>query len=141
MASSQPLADSVPRDAEVFRACTNKNFLNNTRSAIRDRAYLRRKKDTDGLSLGLTPDEAVRELSENFGIIGVFVGAVEDIPERHLSVRPDPDLPGHALLNGLPYVEENETLATDIAWELVNVSRIVYSSTYYPAGHPQHQAS
>ncbi len=137
MAAPHALAELVAREAEVFRACTCKNFLNNTRNEIRDRAFLRRRRDTDGLSLGVTPENAVRDL-ENFGVIGVFAGAIQDLP-RNLEVRHDPELAGHALIHGLPYVDENETLASDIAWELVKISRIVYNTSYYPLGHPRHQ--
>jgi hypothetical protein len=135
MAAPHVPGELVSRDAEVFRACTCKNFLKN-KTEIRDRAYLRRKKDSDGLSLGLTEEDAVRDL-ENFGVIGIGVGPISDLP-RNLEVRHDPELAGHALMQGLPYVEEDETLATDIAWELVKLSRIVHNSAYYPLGHPRH---
>jgi hypothetical protein len=137
MAAPHALGELVARDTEVFRACTNKNFLNNTRTEIRDRAYLRRKKDTDGLSMGLSSEDAVRDL-ENFGVIGIGVGPIMNLP-RNLEVRHDPELAGHALIQGLPYVDENETLATDVAWELVKLSRIVHNSSYYPPGHQHHQ--
>jgi len=136
--SPHALGELLARDLEVFRACTCKNFLTNTKTEIRDRAYLRRKKDTDGLSLGLTPENAVRDV-ENFGVIGTHVGAIHDLP-RGLEVRRDPDLEGHALIHGLPYVEEAETLAQDIAWELVKISRIVHNVAYYPVGHSRRQA-
>jgi hypothetical protein len=137
MAAPHALGELVAWDTEVFRACTNKNFLNNTRTEIRDRAYLRRKKDTDGLSMGLTSEDAVRDL-ENFGVIGIGVGPIMNLP-RNLEVRHDPELAGHALIQGLPYVDENETLATDVAWELVKLSRIVHNSAFYPPGHQHHQ--
>jgi hypothetical protein len=128
------LGDLLARDAEVFRACTTKNFMNNLRTEIRDRAYYRKPKDTDGLSFGLTPEDAVHDL-ENYGVIGAPVGKIHDLPNRGLEVRTDPELPGHALLYGLPYKHENEKLAEDLAWELVKISRIVYRESYYPPGH------
>jgi hypothetical protein len=139
MSAPHALGELVARDTEVFRACSSKNFLSSTKTEISDRAYLRRRKDDDGLSLGLTPEDAVSHLDRNFGVIGALAGAIQDLPSRNLAVRHDPEFPGHALLLGLPYVEENETLATDVAWELKRLSRIVYKAPYYPVGHPRHQ--
>jgi len=136
MTAPHVLGDLLAPDSDVFRACTNKNFLNNLKTEIRDRAYYRKPKDTDGLSLGLTVDDAVHDL-ENFGVIGAGVAQIQNLP-RGLEVRTDPELPGHALLHGLPYKHENEKLAEDIAWELVKISRIVHNDSYYPPGHRLH---
>lgn len=137
MAAPHVVGDLLAPDSEVFRTCTNKNFLNSLKTEIRDRAYYRKPKDTDGLSLGLTVDDAVHDL-ENFGVIGTTVAQIQAIPTRGLDVRNDPELAGHALLHGLPYKHENEKLAEDIAWELVKISRIVHSNSYYPPGHRLH---
>ncbi|MFZ0309365.1 MAG: hypothetical protein WAL89_14430 [Candidatus Sulfotelmatobacter sp.] len=137
MAAPNVLGELLARDREVFRACTTRNFLNNPRTEIRDRAYYRKPKDTDGLSLGVTPYDAVHDL-ENWGVIGAPVDRIQDLPTRGLEVRADIELPGHALIHGLPYKHENEKLAEDIAWELVKISRIVYNDSYYPPGHRLH---
>ena len=137
MAAPPALGQLLPPDAEIFRACTNKNFLNNLRTEIRDRAYYRRAKDTDGLSFGLTAEDAVHDL-QNFGVIGVRVDALHALEGRGLEVRADPELAGHALLHGLPYYEQDQKLAEDIAWELVKISRIVHNASYYPPGHRLH---
>lgn len=137
MATPHVLGELVAGNREVFRACTNKNFLNNLRTEIRVRAYYRRPKDTDGLSFGLTAEDAVHDL-ENWGVIGAPVDKIHSLPTRGLEVRIDPELRGHALIHGLPYKHEHEKLAEDIAWELVKLSRIVYSDSYYPLGHRLH---
>src|SRR6266568_137096 len=137
MAAPHVLGDLLAPDSEVFRACSNENFLNNLKTEVRDRAYYRRPKDTDGLSFGLTPDDAVQDL-ENFGVIGARVAQIQNLPNRGLEVRTDPELAGHALLHSLPYKHENEKLAKDIAWELVKISRIVHNDSYYPPGHHLH---
>lgn len=136
-ATPPPLGELLTPATEIFRACTNKNFLKNPlRTEIRDTAYYRKPKDTDGLSLGLTAEHAVHDL-ENFGVIAAIVRDIHAVP-RGLEVRIDPDLAGHALLHGLPYKHENEQLAEDIAWELVRISHIVYNTSYYPPGHRLH---
>jgi hypothetical protein len=68
----------------------------------------------------------------------MLVSAVEQL-NRGLQVRDDPTLEGHALMHGLPMYEDNETLASDVAWELVNISRIEHNMPYYPVGHPLHR--
>jgi hypothetical protein len=139
MAASLAVGELLASNSEAFRACANKNFLTSSRTEIRDRAYYRKEKDTDGLSLGLTADDAVRNLDDNFGVIMALVKDIHQLPGRNLEVRSDPGLDGHAILHGLPYKEAEEQLAEDIAWELVKISRIIHSNSYYPQGHHRHK--
>jgi hypothetical protein len=117
---------------EVFRACSSPNFLDPTKTGFRDRAYLRRAKDTDGLSVGMTPEDAVRNLNKNHGVGAVYVFAI-NLLRRQLEVRYDPEEAGHALIHGLPFVEIDRALAEDIGWELARISRVVYCESFTPA--------
>jgi hypothetical protein len=130
-ASALPLGNLLPDESEVFRGFSNRNFLDNSRTVIRDRAYLRRKKDNDGLSVGVTPQDAVRNLRENYGVSGLSVERIHNLG-RGLEVRADIGMIGHALICGLPFVELNRELAEAIAQELVAISRVVYAEPYAP---------
>jgi hypothetical protein len=129
MATASPaLGELLPNDSEVFRALTNRNNLARDKT-LRETAYLRRAKDLDGLSVGLTAGDAIRHLSHNFGMAALYVGGAH-VLTRGLEVRRDPTEEGHALIHGLPFVEQDRTLAETIAWELVSVSRVVSSEPY-----------
>jgi hypothetical protein len=134
MATGSPpsLGALVPDGSEVFRALSNKNNLRN--KTLRETTYFRRAKDTDGLSVGLTPTDAIRHVRA-FGIAALPVAGVRAL-NRGLEVRTDSTEAGHALILNLPFVEQDRGLAEEIGWELVGISRIVstdYSEPQQPS--------
>jgi hypothetical protein len=141
MAAPAALGNLLPNESVVFRAFKSAYFLDNSKTELVDKAYFCHKnRDEDGLSLGMTAENAVMALDKNHGVSSLPVGAIHDLG-RGLEVREDldPAFAGHALVKGMPLYEDNEKLASDIAWELVHISTIVHNKAYYPVGHSRHR--
>jgi hypothetical protein len=100
-------------------------------------AYLLDEEDeNDGLSVGLTPRDAVKGLNENHGYCSILVGVVHGLPHG-LQVRQDPHDPGHAFICNLPLrsiSEIAEAKAIFIARELARLSADVCCEPYHPNG-------
>jgi hypothetical protein len=140
MAAPAALGNLLPNQSVVFRAFKAAYFLNDSKTALVDRAYFCHKnKDEDGLSLGTTAENAVMMLpNKNHGVSSLPVSGIHGL-NRGLEVRDDPDFAGHVLVKGMPLYEDDEKLASDIGWELVTISAIIHDKPYYPVGHPRYR--
>ena len=122
---------------EIFRAFAEKNFRRREKNKVRPGAYLLREDDLDeGLSVGLTPDAAVRYLERNYGYCSIIVAAVHALP-YNLEVRVDKRDLNHAFICNLPLLtisDERREMAMLIAGELARKSKVVTCDPYIPAG-------
>jgi|SRR6266498_2375783 len=141
MAAPVILGNLLPDNSVIFRALKSASFLNDSKTDLVDKAYFCHKgRDEDGLSFGRTAENAAMALDKNHGVSSIPVGDVHNLGrELDVYADSDPGFAGHALLKGLPMYEDNPTLASDIAWELVHISTIVHNRSYYPPGHPRHR--
>jgi len=132
------LGDPLADDALVFRAFALDGFRERKKMKVRPRAYFRSKDHEDGLSVGLTPDDAVAGLATNFGYCRLPVGPVHALPHGML-IRPDLDLLGHALISNVPCIDgtnEERERAMLIAGHLARLSVVVTCDLYRPGATP-----
>jgi hypothetical protein len=131
------VGDLLPDDREVFRAFSDKSYRERkaTRNRVRSGAYQLREDDiADGLSVGLTPEAAVRHLQTNFGYCSISVGTIHALP-YHLEVRSDPRDPDHAFICNLPLMtisDEQRELAVLVAGELARRSQVITCDPFMP---------
>lgn len=103
-------------DTVIYRAASARKYLTDDKQNPAPQAFYRRplyhsNPDHDGLSFGLTPEDAVRGLSKWYGIIRLTVGEIralrlKDGDDKELVVVNDK--PGHALIPNLPYHDETD---------------------------------
>jgi hypothetical protein len=119
--ASAGIGDIVPGDRLIFRACTKRNFLTPAKDSVQPEAFYKQgTNQTDGLSLALTPVEAVRRLNKNHGVIRIRVQDIHDL-NRGLEVRFDTQEPNHVLIRNLACMDrspEERALAEATATEL-----------------------
>jgi hypothetical protein len=116
------IGDLVPGDTVIFRACTKKNFLTSSKDAVQPEAFQKQgTNQKDGLSLALTPVDAVRRLNRNHGVIRIRVQDIHDLG-RGLEVRFDTQLPNHVLIRNMACMDRSpeeranaEATATELA--------------------------
>lgn len=114
-------------DTIIYRAAFSRSWLSDDKRRATDLAFHRRppdhpSPDLDGLSFGLTPQDAVSGLSRPVpGIIRLRVGdlralRVEIAPGKELNVFQD--RAGHAVIDNLPFYDESdfEQLREAIRW-------------------------
>lgn len=135
-ASNSKLGDLVADDREVFRAFAEKNFRRRKDQPphqVRYFSYLLREEDIgDGLSVGLTPADAVKELARNFGYCSILVSAIRALPFG-LEVRIDATDQNHAYICGLPLMtisDQQRSQAVYVAGELARLSNCVTCNPY-----------
>jgi hypothetical protein len=135
------LGDLLADGTYVFRAFAEKSHRSRNKNAVRYFAYLLREEDArDGLSVGLTPDAAVRNLRTNEGYCQILVG-VHHLSEIHrlpyqLEVRADATDPNHAFICNLPLStisDDHRERAIFIAHRLAEKSQVVTCDSYAPA--------
>jgi hypothetical protein len=134
------LGNRVADGQEIFRAFANKNFRkrkNQPPHEVRYFAYLLREDDRDdGLSVGLTPTDAVKDLAENFGYCSISVGVIHALP-FDLEVRLDAADQNHAFICNLPLRTISDQAAAQaifIARELARRSNCTTCDPYRPSG-------
>jgi hypothetical protein len=100
--------------------------------------YLRDDEIDDGLSVGLTPKDAIKCLERNYGYCALSVAKVHGLP-YNLQVRGDTTDPNHAYICNLPLMTINDEMrekAMLIAGELARRSRVITCDPYNPNGCP-----
>lgn len=120
----------IPDDRTVYRGMRNHNWVKH--GTVTFRAFMLRPSTDrypmeEELSLGLTPESAVDELTENFGIAELSVLEIHHLP-HNLIVRPDPRNANKAELLGLPLFSTDPAqreLALSMAMDLANVARLL----------------
>jgi hypothetical protein len=139
-AVNQNLGELLADDLKVWRAFAYPSYRRrkaNPPHEARYFAYLVDEEDAnDGLSVGLTPRDAVKGLNDNSGYCSILVGTVHGLPHG-LHVRQDVNDPGHAFICNLPLrsiSEITEARAIFIARELARLSQDVYCERYRPNG-------
>jgi hypothetical protein len=135
--ASGNVGDRLGDDVEVFRAFADKSFRNRKRNKVRSGAYQLREDEADGLSVGLTPKDAVKYLQINYGYCSILVGSVHALP-YNLEVRVDKRDPNHAFICNLPLLTFSDRCredATLIGGELARRSKVITCDTYIPNGH------
>lgn len=103
MAVSQNVGELVSNDKDAFRAFAVPGFRNRKKKRVEDYAYYRRAEDEDGISLGLTPDDAVSRLNSNHGYCQLSVGEVHKLPYK-IEIRLDNSMAGHAFICHVPFI-------------------------------------
>ncbi len=137
------VGDLLGDDREVFRAFSDKSYRERkTINRVRSGAYQLREDDAaDGLSVGLTPEAAVRHLGFNFGYCSISVGRIHALP-YHLEVRLDRAEPDHAFICNLPLMtisDEQRELALLIGGQLARMSVVITCDPFVPGqGEPAH---
>jgi hypothetical protein len=135
MASAINIGDILEDNVRVFRAFAEKSFRSRTKNRVRYFAYLLRDEDVrDGLSVGLSPDSAVKYLKTNEGYCQIMVGAIHGL-NFDLQVRRDATDPDHAFICNLPLQtisDEERQKAAFIANRLADQSQIVTCDPYVP---------
>ncbi|MBZ5613939.1 MAG: hypothetical protein LAO23_08025 [Acidobacteriia bacterium] len=134
------LGDLVADGREIFRAFAGKNFRkrkNPPPHEVRYFAYLLRDDDVaDGLSVGLAPRDAVKDLAENFGYCSILVSIVHSLPFG-LEVRVDAADPTHAFICNLPLMTISDVTREQAVWiarELARKSICITCDPYQPNG-------
>jgi|SRR6266853_1413806 len=145
MASSNVnLGHLLSNDAQVFRAFAEKSYRRRKKSAVRYLAFLLRDEDArDGLSVGLSPDAAVKHLQTNEGYCRILVGEIHALPYG-LQVRIDLTDANHAFICNLPLMtisDESRELAMLIANELARKSVVVSCDPYIPPAPTSEQTT
>jgi len=133
--TEEPLADAQI----VYRAFAAEGFRKRPKK-VRAKAYFRPADHVDGISLGLTPDDAVSGLQTNFGYCSVKVGAIRQLGYG-LDVRRDPKDPSHILLCNVPFLigeDQDRGMAYEIASALAKISTVESCDLYPPkkSGEP-----
>lgn len=141
-AANANVGDLLGDDVEVFRAFADKSFRERRKAPphrVRSGAFLLRDEDAgDGLSVGISPKEAVRHLDRNFGYCSIFVRQIVALPYG-LQVRRDPLNPEHAFIVNLPLMtisDECRDRAMLIAGELARKANGITCDPYVPNGCP-----
>lgn len=107
----QAAHEQLPDDTIVYRAASASRYLTDDKQHAAPQAFHRRPSDEDGLSFGLTPEDAVRGLTKWHGIIRLTVGAIRalrlrDGADKELIVVSD--RPGHAIIPNIPFHDEDD---------------------------------
>jgi hypothetical protein len=108
----------------------SKKWIGDDGSTVLPEAYLRRPTDTDGLSVGTTP-QAVKGLPLQIrGIASLRVNNIRIIinmdTKIHLDVVLNGDNPTHGNINtAIPYRSDNPILAEFLAGELARISKLL----------------
>ena len=129
MAAPQPIADNIV----VYRALRNSNWRDKRTGDITFKAFLLRPGSEqfppeEELSLGITPESAVDELTEHHGTAALLVEAVHSLPHN---LRIVPDRAGNsakAEMTGLPLFStepEQRGLAIAVGTDLANIAWFV----------------
>lgn len=139
-AANPRLGDKIADEREIFRAFAEKNFRkrkNPPPHEVRYFAYLLREDDlADGLSVGLTPRDAIKHLERNYGYCSISVGIIHGLG-FDLEVRVDANDDNHAFICNLPIrtiSEQTEARAISIARELARRSLAITCDPYDPNG-------
>lgn len=135
------LGEILADDVKVWRAFAYPSYRRRKGTPPHEARYFAYLLDDDdagdGLSVGLTPRDAVKGLNDNSGYCSILVGTVHGLPHG-LQVRGDPNDPGHAFICNLPLKtisEIEEARAIFIARELARLSGDVCCDKYRPNGH------
>lgn len=122
-------------DVQVFRAFAEKSFRRRKKHQVRYAAYMLREEDArDGLSVGLSPDAAVKYLQTNEGYCQIMVGAIHGL-NLGLQVRRDITDESHAFICNLPLLtisDGERERAMFIANRLADQSHVVTCDPYIP---------
>jgi hypothetical protein len=133
MAANENLGALLGDDQIVFRAFAEKSFRDRKRNKVRPGAYLLREDDVgDGLSVGLSPEAAVKYLETNEGVCQISAGVVHSLP-YDLKVKIDQHDPSHAFICNLPLMtisDQQREMAMLIAGELARKSQVVTCDPY-----------
>lgn len=139
-AANPSLGERIADEREIFRAFAEKNFRkrkNPPPHEVRYFAYLLREDDlADGLSVGLTPRDAVKHLDRNEGYCSISVGVIHSLGFG-LEVRIDVNDDNHAFICNLPIrtiSEQTDAMAISIARELARRSLVITCDPYNPNG-------
>lgn len=131
------VGDLLAEDVTIFRAFSDKSYRHRKRNKVRSGAYLLREDEVDdGLSVGLTPEDAVKYLATNYGYCSIKVAVVHALP-YNLQVRADNRDSGHAYICNLPLVtfsDRQREEAMLVAGELARRSKVETCNTYIPNG-------
>jgi hypothetical protein len=136
-ASAHALGETVAQES-IFRAYSEKGHRDRKSQgcASKPRAFYREQDDIDGISVGLSPDDAVNRLNTNFGYASLSVQAVIGIPGAGLEVRLTPVLPGHAAICNVPFIngnDEERERARLLAGQLARISICATADSHQPA--------
>jgi len=133
MAAPPVIGDLLDDALEVFRAFSLDGHRK--KQKVRARCFYRLPDDTDGVSLGRTPDAAVAHLEYNHGYCSLNVGRVHTMPYG-LQVRSDPKDNLHALIHNVPFIDspddEERKAAEVIAGALARTAVLVTNEPYIP---------
>jgi hypothetical protein len=81
------IGEVLDDDIVIYRAFSDKSYRHRKRNKVRSGAYLLREDEVeDGLSVGLTPKDAVKYLATNYGYCSITVGVVHNL-QYDLKVR------------------------------------------------------
>ena len=114
----------------VYRGMRSKKWIGDDGTTVLAEAYLRRPTDTDGLSVGTTPQAVKGLLLRVKGIAILRVNDIRTITNMdtriHLDVVLNSDSPTHGNINtGIPYLSDNPILAEFFAGELSRISKLL----------------
>ena len=111
----------------------SKKWIGDDGTTVLPEAYLKRPTDTDGLSVGTTPQAVKTLLLRVKGIASLRVNDIRTIisvdTKTHLDVVLNSDNPTHGNINtGIPYLSDNRILAEFLAGELARISKLLTES-------------
>jgi type IV secretory pathway VirJ component len=131
---SQDIGELVPDETPVYRGCSRKNFLTQSKDAVQPEAFQKDGKNhKDGLSVALDIVDSVRHLTKNHGAIVILVGDIRAL-NRGLEVRFDSKDLRHAIIRNMPCMDrepeervEAESLAAELAYiaKVASAARVV----------------
>ncbi len=130
------VGDLLSDDREVFRAFSDKSYRERkTTNRVRSGAFQLREEDAaDGLSVGLTPEGAVKHLRTNYGYCSISVEKIHALPHG-LEVRFDRTDPEHAFICNLPLLtisDEQRELALLVGGKLARMSVVITCDPFVP---------
>ena len=139
-AANPNLGEVLANGLTVYRAFAYSSYRRRKGAPpheVRYFAYLLGEDDLeDGLSVGLTPRDAVKHLDRNEGYCSISVGTIHGL-EFGLEVRMDANDDKHAFICNLPnkYIsEQTEAQAIFVARQLAKNSVCVTCDPYRPNG-------
>lgn len=133
---SNNVGDLLSDEQEVFRAFSDKSYRERkTINRVRSGAFQLREEDSeDGLSVGLTPEAAVKHLRTNYGYCSISVGKIHALPHG-LEVRADLNDPDHAFICNLPLLtisDERREMALLIGGKLARLAVVITCDPFMP---------
>ena len=121
----------VPCESIVYRIASKSSWFNRDSGEMVSGAFLRYRKDKEGLSLALgevdTCEKASHVLQTAHAVASLHAGRVRAVEDATYTLDVMQDQPSHGFIGGLPYENEDTIAAERLATRLLAQSRLCWS--------------